>query len=151
MYSVDICILKFRTGTIYIAILKFFKPTTAEEQWKWAVPNYKFSFILLSFILLFPRLPILSVMTLVTTPVTVPKGPTSMASWPPSLKTPKLIMGFTISLLVNLRTNYTRLHFVLEMLRPVNAVVASMSQDTTYCNLVQTKRRLSIGLGTKNV
>ena len=40
---------------------------------------------------------------------------------------------------------------VLETLRPVNAVVASMSQDTTYCNLVQTKRRLSIGLGTKNV
>ena len=132
---------------IYIAILKFFKPTTAEELWKWAVPNYKFSSILLSFILSFPQLP-KSVIRLVTTPVTVLRGPTSMASWPPSLTTPKSIMGFTISLVVNLRTKYTLLHFVLETLPAANAVVVSMRQDTIYCKLVQTKRRLSIRLGT---
>ena len=72
---------------------------------------------------------------------------TSNSTYRPQwLRTPKLIIGFTIFLLVKLPTKYTRLLYVEETLRPANAVVVSMGQVLAYWKLVQTKRRQSFGL-----
>ena len=68
----------------------------------------------------------------------------STASWSPCLPTPKSIMGFTISLLVNILTKYTRLHFVKETFHPTIVVLVSMRQVKTSYSFVQTKRKQSL-------
>ena len=114
------CHVDEKNGVLELGELEYHK--------KWYFPNYFRNSVsdpiisklsangpfwpLLSFILfLFPQRPN-TVMTLETTPVTVPTGQTSILSWPQWLTTPKLIMGFTVFLLVKLPTKYTRLRSV---------------------------------------